>query len=218
MEQELEQNLIDKLISQDYEAIELKGPQDLKDNLKRQIEKANDINLSNCEFTNLYNQLIATSTVFTASSILRDRFLFEREDTTKINLLLYNKDSWCKNTFQVARQIKNPHGNTFKKYDVTIFSNWAVALQEYRNYFLENPYGIDYYFFIDSQGSVITVQIFDSEQTHLNVVNQSFYNDFIAARQAFANLIDVTFEIKKSSTELGLIDSYETADAAFNVI
>ena len=103
-------------------------------------------------------------------------------------------------------------------YNVTIFSNWAVALQEYRNYFLENPYGIDYYFFIDSQGSVITVQIFDSEQTHLNVVNQSFYNDFIAARQTFANLIDVTFEIKKSSTELGLIDSYETADAAFNVI
>ena len=105
-----------------------------------------------------------------------------------------------------------------EKYDVTIFSNWAIALQEYRNYFLENPYGIDYYFFIDSQGSVITVQIFDSEQTYLNVVNQSFYNDFIAARQTFANLIDVTFEIKKSSTELGLIDSYETADAAFNVI
>ena len=106
----------------------------------------------------------------------------------------------------------------FEKYDVTIFSNWAIALQEYRNYFLENPYGIDYYFFIDSQGSVITVQIFDSEQTYLNVVNQSFYNDFIISRQAFANLIDVTFEIKKSSTEFGLIDSYETADAAFSVI
>ena len=103
-------------------------------------------------------------------------------------------------------------------YNVTIFSNWAISLQEYRNYFLENPSGMDYQFFINAQGSVITVQIFDSEQTHLNVVNQSFYNDFIAARQTFANLIDVTFEIKKSSTELGLIDSYETADAAFNVI
>ena len=129
MEQELEQNLIDKLISQDYEAIELKGPQDLKDNLKRQIEKANEINLSSFEFTNLYNQLIASSTVFTSSSILRDRFLFEREDTTKINLLLYNKDSWCKNTFQVARQIKNPHGNTFKKYDVTILINGFPMVQ-----------------------------------------------------------------------------------------
>jgi hypothetical protein len=46
VEQELEQNLIDKLIRQDYEHIEIKGPQDLKNNLKKQIEKANAINLS----------------------------------------------------------------------------------------------------------------------------------------------------------------------------
>ena len=129
MEQELEQNLIDKLIRQDYEHIEIKGPQDLKNNLKKQIEKANAINLSDSEFTTLYNQLITTPTVFTASTILRDRFLFEREDTTKINLLLYNKDSWCKNTFQVASQIKNPHGNHFKRYDVTILINGFPMVQ-----------------------------------------------------------------------------------------
>lgn len=129
MEQELEQNLIDKLIRQDYEHIEIKGPQDLKNNLKKQIEKANAINLSDSEFTTLYNQLITTPTVFSASTILRDRFLFEREDTTKINLLLYNKDSWCKNTFQVASQIKNPHGNHFKRYDVTILINGFPMVQ-----------------------------------------------------------------------------------------
>lgn len=105
-----------------------------------------------------------------------------------------------------------------EKYNVEIFSAWALSLQEYRNYFLENPSGIDYKFFNNDQGLVITVQIFDSEQTHLAVTTQSFYDNFVAARQAFAELIDVTFEIKKTSADIGSITSFETAEILFNAL
>jgi len=102
-----------------------------------------------------------------------------------------------------------------EKYDAEIYRAWAVAVAQYRNYFLETIGNIDYRFFYNDQGSVITVQIFDLEETHTAVLAQSFYNDFVSARQAFAALVDVSFEIKKTSLDLGAIDSYEEAAAIF---
>jgi hypothetical protein len=37
----------------------------------------------------------------------------------------------------------------------------------------------------------------------------------VSARQAFTALVDVSFEIKKTSLDLGAIDSYEEAAAIF---
>ena len=105
-----------------------------------------------------------------------------------------------------------------EKYDAEIYRAWAVAVEQYRNYFLETIGNMDYRFFYNDQGSVITVQIFDLEETHTAVLTQSFYNDFVSARQAFAALIDVSFEIKKTSEEADTIDSYETAAEFFNVL
>ena len=102
-----------------------------------------------------------------------------------------------------------------EKYDAEIYGAWAIALAQYRNYFLENTGNMDYRFFYNDQGSVITVQIFDLEEIHTAVLAQSFYNDFVSARQAFTSLVDVSFEIKKTSGEIGTIDSYETAVAVF---
>jgi hypothetical protein len=102
-----------------------------------------------------------------------------------------------------------------EKYNTEIYNAWATSLQQYRNYFLENPAGIDYQFFKNDQGNVITVQTFDAESTHTAVSNQSFFNDFVTARQNFAGLIDVSFEIKKTSEVISLIDSYELAEAVF---
>ena len=102
-----------------------------------------------------------------------------------------------------------------EKYDAGIYGAWTVALVQYINYFLETGGNIDYRFFYNDQGSVITAQIFDLEEVHTGVLSQSFYNDFVSARQAFTTLIDVSFEIKKTSVEIGTIDSYETAAAIF---
>ena len=49
-------------------------------------------------------------------------------------------------------------------------------------------------------------------------MSQTFYNDFVSARQAFANLIDVSFEIKKTLEEVSTINSYETAEEFFNLL
>jgi hypothetical protein len=105
-----------------------------------------------------------------------------------------------------------------EKYDAEIYGAWATALEQYRNYFLENLSGMDYLFFNNDQGSVITIQIFDLEETHTAVMSQSFYNNFVSSRQAFATLIDVNFEIKKTSEEIAAVDSYETAEEFFNVL
>lgn len=102
-----------------------------------------------------------------------------------------------------------------EKYNTEIYSAWATSQAQYRNYFTQNPAGIDYQFFKDDQGTVITVQTFDAESTHTAVSSQSFYNDFVTARQNFSNLIGVSFEVKKTNEVIGLIDSYESAAAVF---
>jgi len=105
-----------------------------------------------------------------------------------------------------------------EKYDAEIYGAWAIAVAQYRNYFLETIGSIDYHFFYTEQGAVITVQTFDREETHAAVMSQTFYNDFVSARQAFANLIDVSFEIKKTLEEVSTINSYETAEEFFNLL
>jgi type I restriction enzyme R subunit len=129
MEKDLEKILIEQLTNQEYEHVNILGQEDLKNNLKKQIEINNFINFEDDEFDRLYKQLIDVDGIFNASKIIRDRLLFERNDTTKINLLLYNTTQWCKNTFQIANQITMPHGNTYKKYDVTILINGFPMVQ-----------------------------------------------------------------------------------------
>ena len=103
-----------------------------------------------------------------------------------------------------------------EKYNAEIYGAWAVAVVQYSNYFLETGGNIDYRFFYNDQGSVITAQIFDLEEIHTAVLSQSFYNDFVSARQAFTSLVDVTVEIKKTSGEIGTIDSFDTAELLFD--
>ena len=103
-----------------------------------------------------------------------------------------------------------------EKYNAEIYGAWAVAVVQYSNYFLETGGNIDYQFFYNDQGSVITIQTFDLEETHAAVISQSFYNDFVSARQAFTSLVDVTVEIKKVSLDIGTIDSFDTAELLFD--
>ena len=105
---------------------------------------------------------------------------------------------------------------TPEHYNAEIFTAWLESLSAYRNYFLENTSGINYAFFKNDQGTVITVQTFDLEETHTAVISQSFYNKFVTDRQAFSALVDVTVEIKKVSLDLGTIDSYEMAATIFD--
>jgi hypothetical protein len=103
-----------------------------------------------------------------------------------------------------------------ENYNIEIFTAWLESLSKYRNYFLENTSGIDYSFFKNDQGTVITVQTFDLEETHTAAISQNFYNKFVTDRQLFSNLVDVTVEIKKVSLDIGTIDSFYEAETLFN--
>jgi hypothetical protein len=105
---------------------------------------------------------------------------------------------------------------TPENYDTQIFTAWLESLSAYRNYFLENTSGINYAFFKNDQGTVITIQTFDAEETHTAVTSQSFYNKFVADRQLFSNLVDITVEIKRVSLDFGTIDSFDIAEAIFD--
>jgi len=102
------------------------------------------------------------------------------------------------------------------KYDATIYRSWLTALGQYRNYFMANAPTMEYQFFQQNPGgTIITVQTFESEEIHSAVTTESFYPDFVAARQNFNDLIGVSVEIKKTNALLATLDSYEAADAVF---
>lgn len=102
-------------------------------------------------------------------------------------------------------------------YNREIYTAWYDRAMDFRNYFLTSS-GIDYFVYQNDQGTVISTQIMASEGDFNAVTNQSFYNEFLTARQNFANLINVSFEIKRTSTDIGIIDSFSTAEAMFNLL
>ena len=106
---------------------------------------------------------------------------------------------------------------TPENYNTEIFTAWLESLSAYREYFLQNS-GIIYLFFKNDQGTVITIQTFDSEETHTNVISQSFYNKFVTDRQLFCNLVDITVEIKRVSLDFNfeIIDSFDIAESLFD--
>ena len=133
-EKEIEEFLIKKLISQEYQKVDIKGKEDLENNLRTQIHLNNpkylkDYPLTDEEFQRMISKLNNVKNSFEASQILRDKFTLERDNGEKILLNLYDTKNWCQNNFQVANQITIPSGNTFKKYDVTILINGFPMVQ-----------------------------------------------------------------------------------------
>lgn len=122
----LESKLIDELSNNGYEKIEIKNEEDLKKNFKKQIEKLNDIKLTEDEFKKLLIYLDKGS-IFDKAKKLRERYPIKREKKTK-HIIFLNQDKWCKNIFQVSNQIRieNKYKN---RYDVTILINGLPLVQ-----------------------------------------------------------------------------------------
>ncbi|MDR0911567.1 MAG: type I restriction endonuclease subunit R [Methanobrevibacter sp.] len=127
-EAQLEKSLIEKLIKQGYEYVEIKNEANLYKNLKKQLEKLNNISLSEDEFEKIKIHLDG-GTVFDKSKKLRKIFSFKREKET-IYIKFLNDENYSKNIFQVSNQI-NTKTDTNKKfrYDVTILINGFPLMQ-----------------------------------------------------------------------------------------
>ncbi|MFN9817275.1 MAG: type I restriction endonuclease subunit R [Pseudanabaena sp.] len=126
-EQELEQNLIERLTGLGYEPITIRNAEDLRINLKTQLEKHNKTQLSPEEFKRVLNHL-DKGNVFDRAERLRDKMELIRDDGTATYLEFLNIEHWCQNQYQVTNQVAQ-QGNYKNRYDVTLLINGLPLVQ-----------------------------------------------------------------------------------------
>lgn len=124
----LEANLIQQLSeSLGYERVSISSEQDLLQNLKQQLSRHNEIELSDTEFKRILNHL-NKGTVFDRAEILRDRFELTRDNGDRAYIQFLNLDHWCQNQYQVTHQISQT-GRHKNRYDVTLLINGLPLVQ-----------------------------------------------------------------------------------------
>jgi type I restriction enzyme, R subunit len=126
-EQILEDNLIKHLEALSYRYVHIADEADMLLNLKQQIERHNQVQLTDKEFFQVLNHL-DKGNVFEKARILRDRMQLTKENGESVYLEFINQDQWCKNTFQVTRQV-TIEGKYKNRYDVTILINGLPLVQ-----------------------------------------------------------------------------------------
>ena len=126
-EAELEASLIERLVKMDYQLVSITNTEELHQNLKRQLEIHNKIELSNGEFNKIVNHL-NKGNVFQRAKTLRDRFLLNRDDGTSCHIQFMNILHWCQNQYQVTSQFSQT-GKYQNRYDVTLLINGLPLVQ-----------------------------------------------------------------------------------------
>ena len=130
-EAQLEQQLIVQLTNQDYKQVTIEDYDALLENFKVQFEKYNESKLngkpfSDKEWERIFNH-ISGKGIFESAKILRDKFVLERDDGTKVYLALLDED-YNKNIYQVTNQT-TVIGKYKNRYDVTLLVNGLPLIQ-----------------------------------------------------------------------------------------
>ena len=126
-EQVLEDNLVAQLQTLGYSLVQIRDEASLLANLKTQLEKHNNLTLSNKEFNKILNHL-SKGNVFDKAITLRDRFQFTRDDGETVYLQFLNMEQWCQNEYQVTQQV-TIEGKYTNRYDVTLLINGLPLVQ-----------------------------------------------------------------------------------------
>lgn len=100
----------------------------LEKNFREKFEDLNRVRLTDSEFARLLDEVV-TPDVFTAARTLRERNAFTRDDGTPLNYTLVNIRDWCKNHFEVIRQLRINTDNSHHRYDVLILINGVPCVQ-----------------------------------------------------------------------------------------
>jgi type I restriction enzyme R subunit len=100
----------------------------LEANFRKHFEALNRVSLSPSEFQRLLDEIV-TPDVFTAAHTLRHRNAFTRDDGTPLNYTLVNINDWCKNTFEVASQLRINTDYSHHRYDVILLINGVPVVQ-----------------------------------------------------------------------------------------
>ncbi|MDP2570788.1 HsdR family type I site-specific deoxyribonuclease [Vibrio penaeicida] len=126
-EAQLEESLLQRLIGLGYERITIQNSEELRQNLKQQLERHNKIELSGGEFNKIVN-FLDKGNVFGRAKTLRDRYNLIRDDGASVYIQFFNTLHWCQNQYQVTSQVTQ-QGNYQNRYDVTLLVNGLPLVQ-----------------------------------------------------------------------------------------
>lgn len=128
-EQQIEDALIAKLGALKYTLRpDINHRAALEANFRQKFEALNKVTLTDGEFDRLLAEIV-TADGFDAAVRLRERNGFVRDDGTPLNYTLVNIKDWCKNTFEVASQLKINTTYSHHRYDVVLLINGVPAVQ-----------------------------------------------------------------------------------------
>lgn len=103
-EAQLESQLIEHLSTQGYSKVAITDEQALEDNFKVQFEAFNRQKLlkplTGKEWERVFNHLKGKS-IFQSAKTLRDKFVLERDDGTKVYLRFFNEEDPTKTSFRL---------------------------------------------------------------------------------------------------------------------
>jgi len=128
-EQHIEYGFIGMLQNLKYEyRDDIRDRAALERNFREKFEALNRVKLTEAEFARLLDEIV-TPDVYIAAKTLREINAFTRDDGTPLNYSLVNIKDWCKNYFEVVRQLRINTDNSHHRYDVLILINGVPCVQ-----------------------------------------------------------------------------------------
>lgn len=130
-EAQLEDQLIRKLESLNYDFVKIKDYDQLVENFRKEMNLHNQDVLQGTDMTDTeFNRLmidLSKKNVFQCAKQLRDKYLLHRDDNTQVYMELFNEYPE-KNHWQVTNQV-TVVGKYKNRYDVTILANGIPVVQ-----------------------------------------------------------------------------------------
>src|SRR6185312_2723727 len=126
-EQILEEQLIENLKRLGYQYVAIHTEKNLLLNLKSQLEKHNNIALSDAEFDKVLN-ILNKGSVFEKAKTLREKQHIIRDNGDNLYFEFLQTEHWCQNEYQVTNQVSQ-EGKYKNRYDVTILINGLPLVQ-----------------------------------------------------------------------------------------
>lgn len=126
-EQILEEQLVEQLQKLNYSLVPIKDEKELIANLKRQLEKHNNLEFSDKEFEKVLN-ILSKGSVFEKAKTLREKQHIVKDNGDNLYFEFLQTEHWCQNQFQVTHQVAI-EGKYKNRYDVTLLINGLPLIQ-----------------------------------------------------------------------------------------
>jgi type I restriction enzyme R subunit len=126
-EQVLENKLVEQLVKLGYNKVIITNEESLIANLKKQLEKHNNIEFTQKEFDKVLN-ILSKGSVFEKAKTLREKQHILKDNGENLYFEFINTEHWCQNQFQVTQQV-TIEGTYKNRYDVTLLINGLPLVQ-----------------------------------------------------------------------------------------